>query len=165
MPVLGALVLNDGSTVTLRRADADDVPAIVALLADDPLGSSRDGVNDGESLQPYLRAFAAIDSDPAHLLLVAVSVDDAVVGTLQLTFLPGLARRGSLRAQIEAVRVAVNHRSGGLGSALITWAIDESKRRGCSLMQLTTDKSRTDAHRFYDRLGFTASHEGFKLAL
>ena len=88
-----------------------------------------------------------------------------MAGTFQLSFLPGLARRGALRAQIEAVRVAAGARGGGLGAAMMTWAIDESRRRGCALVQLTSDKSRTDAHRFYQRLGFTATHEGMKLKL
>lgn len=93
------------------------------------------------------------------------TLDADVVGTLQLSFLPRLARRGALRGQIEAVRVHGSYRGRGLGAAMITWAIDEGRRRGCALMQLTTDKSRVDAHRFYLRLGFVASHEGLKLSL
>ena len=115
-------------------------------------------------LAAYQAAFAAIDRDPAHLLIVAQSGPD-LVGTMQLSFLPGLARRGALRAQIEAVRVQEAYRNRGLGAAMITWAISESRRRQCALVQLTTDKSRTTAHRFYERLGFAASHEGMKLAL
>jgi len=153
-----------GKTVTLRRAAADDVPAIVSLLAADQLGATRDGVTTDDDLQPYLNAFDAIDADPAHLLLVAA--DGAqVLATMQLSFLPGLARRGALRAQIEAVRVRDDHRSRGLGAALFQWAIEEARRRQCALVQLTTDKSRADAHRFYERLGFVASHEGLKLTL
>ncbi len=91
--------------------------------------------------------------------------DGQIVGTMQLSFLPGLARRGALRAQIEAVRVAQSQRGSGLGAAMMGWAIEEARRRGCALVQLTTDKSRTDAHRFYARLGFVATHEGMKLAL
>jgi GNAT superfamily N-acetyltransferase len=87
------------------------------------------------------------------------------VATLQLSFIPGLARRGALRAQIEAVRVADACRGGGLGAAMMVWAIGEARRRGCALVQLTSDKSRTSAHRFYERLGFVATHEGMKLAL
>jgi GNAT superfamily N-acetyltransferase len=138
-----------------------DVPAIVALIAADQIGATRDG---GE-LEPYERAFAAIDADPAQLLVVVTDADGAVVGTLQLTFIPGLARRGALRAQIEAVRIDERLRGRGLGQALFEWAIAEARRRGCALVQLTTDKRRADAHRFYGRLGFTASHEGFKLRL
>ena len=88
-----------------------------------------------------------------------------VAGTLQLTLIPGLARRGALRAQIEAVRVHAAHRGRGLGAALFGWAVEEARRRGCALVQLTTDKKRADAHRFYDRIGFTASHEGYKMSL
>jgi GNAT superfamily N-acetyltransferase len=154
----------DQRKVTLRRAVAGDVPALVALIAADQLGAARDGVRDESDLAAYNAAFAAIDADPAHLLLVAESGGE-VTGTLQLSFLPGLARRGGLRAQIEAVRVADSARGSGLGAAMMTWAIGEASRRGCTLVQLTTDKSRADAHRFYQRLGFVASHEGMKLAL
>ncbi|WP_248582081.1 GNAT family N-acetyltransferase [Nocardioides sp. InS609-2] len=151
-----------GSTaIGLRAATSDDVPAVVALLADDQLGLTRDDASD---LLPYQRAYDAIAADPAHLLLVAVD-GDRVVGTLQLSFIPGLARRGALRAQIEAVRVHRDFRNQGLGAAVIEWSIQEARQRGCALVQLTTDKSRTDAHRFYERLGFRASHVGFKLQL
>jgi GNAT superfamily N-acetyltransferase len=133
-----------GSTVALREAVAEDVPALVQLLAADQLGSTRDGISTAADLQPYLRAFVAIDSDPAHLLLVAAD-GTRILATMQLSFLPGLARRGALRAQIEAVRVRQDHRSRGLGAALFEWAIQEARRRDCALMQLTTDKSRADA--------------------
>ncbi len=150
--------------VAVRRATASDVPAIVGLLAADQLGATRDGIGCAEDLAAYQAAFAAIDRDPAHLLIVAQSGHD-IVATMQLSFLPGLARRGALRAQIEAVRVHAACRNHGLGAALFTWAIGESRRRHCALVQLTTDKSRVSAHRFYERLGFTATHEGLKLAL
>jgi GNAT superfamily N-acetyltransferase len=153
-----------GYQVVLREAVVDDVPALIALLADDQLGAARDGVNSEADRQEYLRAFRALDEDPAHLLVVATDGPD-IVATMQLSFLPGLARRGALRAQIEAVRVHANHRSGGIGAAMFTWAIDEARRRRCALVQLTTDKSRADAHRFYERFGFVASHEGLKLHL
>ncbi len=154
-----------GGAVELRPAVADDLPALVALLADDPLGSTREGAADSEAeLAPYRRAFALLDADPAHLLLVAVD-GGAAVGTFQLSLLPGLARRGALRAQIEGVRVRADHRGRGLGAAMIGWAIEEAGRRGCALVQLTTDKHRPDAHRFYAGLGFVASHEGLKLPL
>lgn len=152
------------SRVVLRRARAGDVRAIVDLLAADQLGARRDGARTAQELAAYQRAFAAIDADPAHLLVVGES-GDRIVATLQLSFIPGLARRGAWRAQVEAVRVDRACRGSGLGSALMTWAIDEARRRGCALVQLTTDKSRADAHRFYERLGFVASHEGMKLAL
>ena len=151
-----------GAPLELRRGTAGDLPALVAMLADDPLGAGREA-HDGD-LTPYRRAFDLVDADPAHVLLVAVDGDD-VVGTLQLSVLPGLARRGASRGQIEAVRVAAGARGRGLGTAMIGWALAESRRRGCVLVQLTTDKSRADARRFYERLGFVASHEGMKLDL
>jgi GNAT superfamily N-acetyltransferase len=150
--------------VMLRRAAAGDVPEIVDLLAADQLGSTRDGITCPEDLAAYRAAFEAIDGDPAHLLLVA-QAGTAIVATMQLSFLPGLARRGALRAQIEAVRVHQAYRDCGLGAALFTWAINESRRRHCALVQLTTDKSRNSARRFYQRLGFAATHEGMKLIL
>jgi len=152
------------STVVLRRAEADDIPALVGLLAADQLGAARDGVTSDQDLAAYQRAFRAIDADGAHLLVVA-QAGTQVVGTLQLSFIPGLARRGALRAQIEAVRVHESYRGRGLGAAMMGWAIEEAGRRGCGLVQLTSDKSRPDAHRFYQQLGFVASHEGLKLRL
>ena len=153
-----------GARVLLREAVEGDVPVLVQLLAADQLGATRDGVTGEDDLQPYLRAFRAIDADDAHLLLAA-EVDGEVVATMQLSFLPGLARRGALRGQIEAVRVREDYRDRGLGAAIFHWAIAESRRRGCALVQLTTDRTRADAHRFYERLGFVASHEGLKLHL
>ena len=150
------------ASFALRRATAADVPAIAALLADDVIGAVREAP---DGLEPYRAAFAAVDADPAHLLVVAQDAAGAVVATLQLSLVPGLSRRGALRAQIEAVRVAPEQRGAGLGSALIRWAIDESRRRGAALVQLTTDLRRTDAHRFYERLGFVGSHLGMKLDL
>lgn len=146
--------------LVIRRARPDDVPAIVALLADDPLGARRESPGD----PAYDAAFAEIDADPHQLLVVAV-VGGSVAGTLQLTFIPGLSRRGATRAQIEAVRVAPDQRGGGLGRRLAEWAIDTARERGAALVQLTTDASRVDAHRFYERLGFVASHVGMKLPL
>ena len=148
----------------LRTATAADLAAIVELIAADQLGATRDGVRDEADLAAYTAAFESIDADPAHLLVVAEH-EAQIVGTMQLSFLPGLARRGALRAQIEAVRVAHSQRGSGLGAAIMRWAIDEARRRGCALVQLSSDKARTDAHRFYARLGFVASHEGMKLAL
>jgi GNAT superfamily N-acetyltransferase len=154
-----------GSAVAVvRRAQARDVPAIVDLLAADQLGTSRDGVRTAADLAAYQRAFHAIDGDQAHLLVVAEAGGD-IVATFQLSFLPGLARRGALRAQIEAVRVREDYRGRRLGEALMTWAIDEARRRGCAIVQLTSDKARPAAHRFYARLGFAATHEGMKLRL
>jgi GNAT superfamily N-acetyltransferase len=163
MTVLATLPVRD-SVVVLRKATADDVPAIVDLLAADEVGATRDGATTERDLAPYVQAFKTIDADPAHLLLVAVD-EGEVVGTMQLSFLPGLARRGALRAQIEAVRVRDDFRNRQLGTSMFTWAIAEARRHGCALVQLTTDKSRVDARRFYERLGFAASHEGLKLRL
>ena len=147
----------------VRDARAEDLPAVVALYADDELGAGRE--EPGEPLaEQYVEAFAAITSDPRTRLVVA-EVDGEVVGTLQLTFLPHLVRRGGERAQVEAVRVASSHRGSGLGRELLTWAVEQARARGCVLVQLTTDASRPDAHRFYESLGFTASHVGFKLPL
>ena len=158
--IIDELPAADGPVV-LRRAREGDLPALVALLADDQLGATRESVTD---LIPYRSAFAAIDADPAHLLLVADRAGE-VVGTLQLTLLPGLARSGAWRAQIEAVRVHSGLRGQRVGERMLRWAIEESARRGATIVQLTTDKRRADAHRFYERLGFVASHEGMKLQL
>ncbi|MGW1130540.1 N-acetyltransferase family protein [Streptomyces griseoluteus] len=147
--------------LAIRPANPDDIPAIVAMLADDPLGAQRESPDD---LTPYLAAFERLDTDPNQRLVVAVR-DGRVIGTLQLTIIPGLSRRGATRSLIEAVRVHAEERGSGLGSELIQWAVDTSRHLGCHLVQLTSDKTRTDAHRFYERLGFTASHEGFKLSL
>jgi len=149
--------------VTIRRAVREDVPRIVAMLADDPLGASREQCTDPLP-RAYWDAWAAIEADPNQRLLVA---DDggAVVGVLQLTFIPGLTRLGSWRAQVEGVRVDGSRRGLRLGEQLVTWAIEEARARGCRLVQLTTDKQRPDAHRFYERLGFVATHEGMKLSL
>ncbi|MGA5729789.1 GNAT family N-acetyltransferase [Streptomyces seoulensis] len=145
----------------IRPATPDDIPAIVAMLADDPLGAQRESPDD---LTPYLAAFERLDTDPNQHLVVAVRAG-RVIGTLQLTIIPGLSRQGATRSLIEAVRIHADERGSGLGSELIQWAVDTSRRLGGQLVQLTSDKKRTDAHRFYERLGFTASHEGFKLSL
>jgi GNAT superfamily N-acetyltransferase len=144
-----------------RPATSADVAAVVGLLADDPLGAIREVPDD---LATYQAAFARVQADPNQLLAVAVG-PSGVVGTLQLTFIPGLSRHGATRAVIEAVRVSCSERGEGSGTALMAWAIDECRRRGCDLVQLTSDVSRTDAHRFYQRLGFVPSHVGFKLQL
>lgn len=146
---------------SLRRARRGDLPRILALLADDQLGAVRESADDPA---PYERAFDAIDADPAHLLVVG-ELDGEVVATFQVSYIPGLSRKGSWRSQIEAVRVSGELRGQGVGALMIQWAIDQARERGCSLVQLTTDKSRVAAHRFYERLGFVASHEGMKLKL
>jgi len=143
-----------------RDARRDDVPAIVELLAADLLGAGREGDLD----DAYWQAFDQISADPNNRLVVA-DADGEVVGTLQLTLLPGMSRHGMLRAQIEAVRIAASRRGQGLGRAMIEWAIGQARERGCGLVQLTSDKQRPAAVRFYESLGFTASHEGLKLPL
>ncbi|TIQ37354.1 MAG: GNAT family N-acetyltransferase [Mesorhizobium sp.] len=151
------------SEVQIRRARQADLPAIVAMLADDMLGRAREDT--GMPLaQAYVDAFAAVDSDPNQLLAVMTDGAD-VVGTLQISFLAGLSSQGAWRGQIEAVRVAANRRGERLGQRLLEWAIEKCRERGCRVVQLTTNKSRLDAHRFYERLGFKASHIGYKLDL
>jgi GNAT superfamily N-acetyltransferase len=145
--------------VKFRSATEADLPTIVALLADDMIGAGREGESDA-----YLTAFRAVDADPRNHLVVA-EVDGEVAGTLQLTYIPGVSRMGTERAQIEAVRVAAAYRGHGLGRRLITWAVDQARERGCGLVQLTSDKRRTDAIRFYESLGFEPTHEGLKLPL
>ncbi|MDX3638000.1 GNAT family N-acetyltransferase [Streptomyces sp. MB09-02B] len=145
----------------IRPATEDDVPEIVAMLADDPLGAQRESPDD---LAPYLTALKRLRGDPHQHVVVAVR-QGRVVGTLQLTIVPGLSRRASTRAIIEGVRVHTDERGSGLGTRLIEWAIDSSRAQGCQLVQLTSDVARTEAHRFYERLGFEATHVGFKLPL
>lgn len=149
--------------IEIRAAVLADLPAIVAMLADDPLGSGRE--NAAEPLDTrYVAAFEAITADRNQLL--AVMADGVeIVGTLQITLIRGLSRKGGVRGNIEAVRVAGSRRGNGLGRRLIEWAIDACRRQGCDLVQLTTDRSRIDAHRFYEGLGFKATHIGYKLLL
>ncbi|MET8087894.1 GNAT family N-acetyltransferase [Micromonospora sp. NPDC005237] len=144
-----------------REAVRADLPAVISLLADDVLGKTRDFT---EVDEVYERAFADIRADPRNQLIVAEQGGD-LVGCLQITYIPGLGRHGAERSLIEAVRVRSDRRGQGLGRELMTWAIDQARHRGCALVQLTTDKSRADAHRFYLGLGFVASHEGMKLPL
>ncbi|MBV8754475.1 MAG: GNAT family N-acetyltransferase [Hyphomicrobiales bacterium] len=149
--------------VTLRDARRDEVPLIVAMLADDMLGSTRDRVSDPLSAA-YYQAFDDIAASPDNRLLIA-ELDDAVVGTLQVTFIPGLGRRGATKMLIEEVRVVGPRRGTGIGREMISAAVDLARARGCRSVELGSHKSRTDAHRFYERLGFVASHVGMKLAL
>ncbi|MFF5974984.1 GNAT family N-acetyltransferase [Streptomyces sp. NPDC012769] len=149
------------SDLEIRPAERADLPAIVAMLADDPLGAQRESPDD---LTPYIAAFERLDPDPNQHLVVADRAGK-VVGTLQLTLIPGLSRRGTTRSIIEGVRVHTDERGSGLGTRLIEWAVEESRTQGCRLVQLTSDATRTDAHRFYERLGFEPSHVGFKLVL
>ncbi len=149
--------------VRLRDARESDLPSLVALLADDPLGATREDPSLPLS-ERYATAYAAIASDGNQALLVA-DLDGTVVGMLQLTLIPSLTYRGSWRAQIEGVRVARHLRSSGLGRLLVTHAVERARERGCGMVQLTTDKQRPRAVAFYESLGFTASHEGMKLHL
>ncbi|MEV0275119.1 GNAT family N-acetyltransferase [Streptomyces sp. NPDC050610] len=149
------------SDIEIRRATADDIPAIVALLADDELGALRETPDD---LTPYRTAFARLASDPHQYVAVAVR-EGQIIGTLQLTIIPGLSRQGATRSIIESVRIHADARGSGLGTELIEWAIATSRTEGCQLVQLTSDAVRVDAHRFYERLGFEASHLGFKYQL
>lgn len=149
------------SDLVIRPATEADLPAVVAMLADDPLGAGRESPDD---LTPYRAALARIAADP-HQHLVVAERDGRTVGTLQLTVVPGLSRRGATRTIVEGVRIHSGERGSGLGTTLIEWAVERSRELGASLVQLTSDATRTDAHRFYERLGFTASHLGFKLAL
>ncbi|MFC4536295.1 GNAT family N-acetyltransferase [Sphaerisporangium dianthi] len=148
-------------SVFFRAARREDVPSIVAMLADDPIAAAREG---DPSDEVYLDAFQAIDADPRQELVIA-EIDGQVAGTMQITYIPGLSRKGAERALIEAVRVSAAHRGQGAGGAMIRWAVDRARARGCRMVQLTSDKARADAHRFYTSLGFVDSHVGFKLAL
>lgn len=159
-----AILTTPTQTVTLRKAVIDDVGPLVALIARDQLRAAVESTAEADR-GPYLKAFEAIDTDPAQLLCVVDSDEGVLVATMQLTFIPGLARAGALRMQIEAVRVDESLRGQGIGAAMMVWAIEEGRRRGAKLVQLTSDNTRLDAHRFYERLGFAKSHAGFKLAL
>ncbi|WP_432040693.1 N-acetyltransferase family protein [Streptomyces cucumeris] len=156
------------AALTLRPAARADLPAVLALLADE------ENVVDPAALvvdEAYERAFAAIDADPRNEVLVLVEGVDgqgaggSVVGCLQVTYIPGLGKGGAERALIEAVRVRADRRGGGLGRILMDRTIERARTRGCALVQLTSNKRREDAHRFYGGLGFARSHDGFKLAL
>jgi GNAT superfamily N-acetyltransferase len=147
----------------MRRATREDVRRIVELLADDTIGATRETLTDPLPAA-YWDAFAAIEADPNQYLAVA-ELDGDVVGCLQLTFQPGLTRLGMWRAIVEGVRVDSRRRGARIGEQMMAWAVEEARRRNCGLIQLTTDKRRLDAHRFYARLGFEATHEGMKLSL
>ncbi|AYN92695.1 GNAT family N-acetyltransferase [Pseudomonas sp. LTJR-52] len=151
------------TSLTIRRATLDDLPSIVSLLANDTLGATRED-NSLPLQAAYVQAFEAINADANQFLAVAV-VDGLAVGTLQLSFLPYISHLGSWRAQIEAVRVHEQMRGSGLGRRLFEWAFDQARQRGCRMIQLTCDRARPDAHRFYESLGFTPSHTGFKMKL
>ena len=149
--------------ISFRKAARDDLSAIVALLADDDIGQSREVISEPPDVR-YVDAFDAINRDENQLLMVAEE-SNVVVGCLQLTFIPGLSRTGMWRGQIESVRTARSKRVSGLGRKMFEYAIEECRARGCGLVQLTSDKGRPDAIRFYEGLGFEDSHEGMKLKL
>ncbi len=149
------------SALVMREARAADLPAILGMLSQDTIPADRET----DAADPrYLAAFEAIGADP-NQLLVAAELEGRVVGTLQLSFIPGLSFRGAWRGQIEAVRIAEGMRGQGLGARLIEWAVEQCRARGCFMVQLSSSSSRTDAHRFYERLGWSQSHKGFKLKL
>ena len=151
------------SRLSYRDATSADLGFIVRLIVDDSVVATNDEP-DRPDHPRYLAALKVIDADPNQRLVVA-ELDGHPVGTLQLTYIPGIARLGETRCLVEAVHIAPTHRNLGLGSEMIDWAIAEARARGCGLVQLTSNKKRLDAHRFYERLGFKKSHEGFKLAL
>ena len=150
-----------GQRYTIERAVAGDIQAIAVLLADDVLGAARESDDPAR----YEEAFREIDADPHQFLAVIRDDRGRIVGTMQLTTIPGLARAGAKRLLIEGVRLGSSVRGSGLGTAIFEWAHEYGRRAGAVLAQLTCDKSRTGAHRFYERLGYAATHEGFKLPL
>jgi ribosomal protein S18 acetylase RimI-like enzyme len=153
--------MSSTSTVIIRRAARADVGAIIAMLADDPLGRARERLE--EPLPPsYFKAFEVLDRDP-NIQLVVAEEGGRVVGCLQLCVLPGLSSQGASRGLIEDVRVASDRRSRGIGEQLVGWAIEQSRGKGCKLVELLTHHSRLDAQRFYERLGFQRSHVGMTI--
>lgn len=151
-----------GTDVLFRRATRADLPSIVRLLAEDDLGSQREQ-NEDPLPESYYSAYEEINKDPHHELIVA-ELDEAVIGTLHLMFLPSISFQGGLRAQIESVRIVNQLQGQGIGSEMMKWAIERAQARGAHIVQLTTHKSREDAHRFYERLGFKGTHLGMKLS-
>ena len=149
--------------ITFRTAQLDDLEVLVNMLADDPLGAQRERAQ-LPLVKTYLDAFAAIETDPNNELIVAVQAEQ-IIAMLQLTFIPYLTYQGSWRCLIEGVRVHQDFRGQGVGKKVFQWSIKRAQERGCHLLQLTSDKQRPDAIRFYQSLGFVASHEGFKLKL
>ena len=150
------------SSVTIRRARRDDVGIIVHMLADDPLGSARERIEDPMPAS-YFRAFERLDRDPNIRLVVAEDGEGAVVGCLQLCVLPGLSSQGASRGLIEDVRVAKHCRSRGIGEQMVQWALAQARANGCILLELLTHHTRVDAQRFYERLGFRRSHAGMTI--
>lgn len=155
------IVTSGGRSFRISRAIEDDLEDLIHLLADDVLGATRES----RAITPYLAAFREIDADSNQLLLAVRDEAGRIVATLQLTLIPGLSRGGTKRLQIEAVRIAAGVRGSGLGTVLLNWAHEYGRARGATLAQLTTDKTRAEAHRFYERLGYESSHEGYKKSL
>ncbi len=152
--------------VILRRAVVDDLAVIMKLLSDDPVSAARGDRADEADSAAYRSALVELIADPSNEVLVVVNGSGEAVGTMQLTRIPGMARRGAARLQVEAVRVGSDHRSSGIGAAMMQWVTDTAApAAGASLVQLTSDEARKDAHRFYQRLGFTGSHRGFKFSV
>lgn len=150
--------------LAFRDATDADLPFIIGLIVEDTVIETNDSVADAMHADYYRNALAAIAADPNNRMIIA-ELDGAPVGCVQLTFLPGLMRRGMWRALVEVVHIAADHRGKGRGGEMMQGVIEESRRRGCGMVQLTSNKKRPDAHRFYERLGFLKSHEGFKLYL
>ena len=151
------------SELVFRLAKREDLLSIVRMLAEDDLGNQRERFEDPLP-DSYYKAFEQIENDPNHELIV-VEMDGEVVGTLHLMFLPSVSFQGGLRAQVESMRVDEKYRSQGVGSKMMKWVIERARERNAHLVQLTTHRSREDAHRFYERLGFKGSHLGMKLSL
>ena len=149
--------------LTYRDATPADLPFIIALIVEDSVVAIDDDPADAAS-PAYVDALAAITADPNQEMLIAER-DGVPVGCFQLSYLPGLMRRGMWRGQIEVVHIAAAHRNAGLGSEMMRWAVERCRARRCGMVQLTSNKKRLDAHRFYERLGFAKTHEGFKLYL
>lgn len=150
-------------SLTYRKAVEADLPFIVKLLTDDAVRATDDRPD--EPFHPrYVASLRELETDPNQMMMLAM-LGDETVGTIQLTFIPGISGLGTKRCLVEAVHIAPTHRSKGLGSQMIQWAIEQARQRGCGMVQLTSNKKRLDAHRFYERLGFLKSHEGFKYYL
>ncbi len=149
--------------LNFREATQTDIPTLITLLADDPLGKIREDSSSPLNAR-YLESFTQIDADPNNELIV-VAHENTIIGMLQLTFIPYLTHTGSVRCLIEGVRIDKEYRGMGLGSRCFQWAIDRAKERGCNIVQLTSNKQRTEAIKFYKNLGFEATHEGFKLTI
>ena len=151
------------TALSIRQATLEDFDFVVSLIGSDPIADARQPARPDDQIHQR-DAFDAIARDPNHLLLVA-EFEHQRVGSFQLSFIPGVSRQGAWRGQIESVRIHPDYRNRGLGSAMMTWAVERCRQRGCGLVQLTSDRQRSSAHRFYERLGFSPTHTGFRLSL